>query len=134
MIGPLSKRFGEHRLFQVGVLGFSLAMVFTVLAGELGSYYGAMFGLAFQSAAAALVLPSMQSLVSHSAAPTERGMVLGIYSSAGTLGRVVGTLVTGVIFAHVHIESPFVIAVGLMLVLFFIARGIEKQWVVQKSG
>jgi DHA1 family tetracycline resistance protein-like MFS transporter len=134
LIGPLSKRFGEHRLFQIGAIGFSLAMICTVIAGELGSFYGAMFALAFQSASAALVLTSMQSLVSHCAAPTERGMVLGIYASAGTLGRVIGTLVTGVIFARIHIESPYVTTVGLMLVLFFIARGIEKQWAVHRPA
>ncbi|MEH6591698.1 MAG: MFS transporter [Halioglobus sp.] len=128
MIGPLTTRFGEHRLFQIGAVAFSLAMVCTVIAGEAGSYYGAMAALAFQSGAAALVLTSMQSLVSHCAAPTERGMVLGIYASAGTLGRVIGTLTTGVIFARVHIESPYVTTIGLMLVLFLIARSIEKHW------
>jgi DHA1 family tetracycline resistance protein-like MFS transporter len=128
MIGPLTKRFGEHRLFQIGAVAFSLAMVCTVIAGEMGSYYGAMAALAFQSGAAALVLTCMQSLVSHCAEPTERGMVLGIYASAGTLGRVIGTLATGVLFARVHIESPYVTTVGLMLVLFLIARSIEKGW------
>jgi MFS family permease len=128
MIGPLTKRFGEHRLFQIGAVAFSLAMVCTVIAGETGSYYGAMAAMAFQSGAAALVLTSMQSLVSHCAAPTERGMVLGVYASAGTLGRVIGTLTTGVIFAQVHIESPYVTTIGLMLVLFLIARSIEKHW------
>jgi DHA1 family tetracycline resistance protein-like MFS transporter len=128
MIGPLTKRFGEHRLFQIGAVAFSLAMVCTVIAGEMGSYYGAMAALAFQSGAAALVLTCMQSLVSHCAEPTERGMVLGIYASAGTLGRVIGTLATGVLFARVHIESPYVTTIGLMLVLFLIARSIEKGW------
>jgi MFS family permease len=133
LIGPLTKRFGEHRLFQIGAVGFSLAMVCTVIAGELGSYYGAMAALAFQSAAAALVLTSMQSLVSHCAAPTERGMVLGIYASAGTLGRVIGTLVTGVIFARVHIQSPYLTTVGLMLALYFISRNIQGQWKLHRE-
>jgi MFS family permease len=74
------------------------------------------------------VLTCMQSLVSHCAEPTERGMVLGIYASAGTLGRVIGTLATGVLFARVDIESPYVTTIGLMLVLFLIARSIEKGW------
>jgi DHA1 family tetracycline resistance protein-like MFS transporter len=128
LIGPLTRAFGEHRLFQIGAIGFSLAMVGTVVAGEYGSYYGAMAALAFQSGAAALVLTSMQSLVSQCAGPTERGMLLGVYSSAGTLGRVLGTLVTGVIFARVHIESPYVLTVLLMLCVFFIARSIESHW------
>ncbi len=133
LIGPLTRRFGEHRLFQLGAITFSVAMLCTVLAGEIGSYYGAMFALAVQSAAAALVLTSMQSLVSQTAGPTERGMVLGVYSSAGTLGRALGTLVTGVIFAHIHIQSPYVTTVGLMLILFFIARSIEQRWPIRQA-
>ena len=133
LIGPLTRAFGEHRLFQLGAAGFGLAMVATVIAGESGSYYGAMAALAFQSASAALVLTSMQSLVSQCAGPAERGMLLGIYSSAGTLGRITGTLVTGVIFARINIESPYALTVLVMLCLFLIARSVEGHWKVQRD-
>jgi MFS family permease len=128
LIGPLTRRFGEHRLFQLGAVGFGLAMVATVVAGENGSYYGAMAALALQSVAAALILTSMQSLVSQCAAPTERGMVLGVYSSAGTLGRVLGTLATGVLFARVHIQSPYVVSSLLMVCLFLLAINVQAHW------
>ena len=109
-------------------------MVGTVLAGEYGSFYGAMAAMALQSGAAALVLTSMQSLVSQCAGPTERGMLLGIYSSAGTLGRILGTLVTGVIFARIHIESPFVVTVVSTLCLFVLARSVEGHWRLHRPG
>jgi DHA1 family tetracycline resistance protein-like MFS transporter len=128
LIGPLTRAYGEHRLFQIGALGFSVAMVCTVIAGEYGSYYGAMAAMALQSGAAALVLTSMQSLVSQCAGPTERGMVMGVYSSAGTLGRIIGTLVTGVIFTRIHIESPYAITVLSMFCVFLIARSVEGHW------
>jgi MFS family permease len=128
LIGPLTRAFGEHRLFQVGAIGFALAMVGTVIAGETGSYYGAMAAMAFQSGFAALVLTSMQSLVSQCAGPTERGMLLGVYSSSGTLGRIIGTLVTGVIFARIHIESPYATTVIVMLCLFLLARSVQRHW------
>ena len=128
LIGPLTRAWGEHRLFQLGALGFSLAMVCTIIAGEYGSYYGAMAAMALQSGAAALVLTSMQSLVSQCAGPTERGMVMGVYSSAGTLGRILGTLVTGVIFARIHIESPYAVAVLSMFCVFLIARSVQGHW------
>ena len=70
----------------------------------------------------------MQSLVSQCAGPTERGVLLGVYSSAGTLGRIIGTLVTGVIFARIHIESPYATTVIVMLCLFFLARSVEGHW------
>jgi MFS family permease len=133
LIGPLTRAFGEHRLFQLGAVGFALAMVATVVAGEQGSYYGAMAALAFQSASAALVLTSMQSLVSQCAGPAERGMLLGIYSSAGTLGRIIGTVLTGVIFARIHIESPYALTALVMLCLLLIARSVEGHWNAQRD-
>ena len=131
-IGPLTRAYGEHRLFQLGALGFALAMVATVVAGSYGSYYGAMAALALQSAAAALILTSMQSLVSQCAGPTERGMVLGLYSSAGTLGRVLGTLTTGVIFAQVHIQSPYAVTAITMVCLFLLARSVQSHWAIHR--
>jgi DHA1 family tetracycline resistance protein-like MFS transporter len=134
MIGPLTRRFGEHVLFQLGTLLFSVAMIGTVVAGTYGSYYGAMAALALQSAGAALALTSMQSLVSQCAGPTERGMLLGIYSSAGTLGRIIGTVSTGVIFSWLHIQGPYATAAVTMLVLFFLARSIQGHWELHRGG
>jgi DHA1 family tetracycline resistance protein-like MFS transporter len=134
MIGPLTRRFGEHVLFQLGTLLFSLAMIGTVVAGTYGSYYGAMAALALQSAGAALALTSMQSLVSQCAGPTERGMLLGIYSSAGTLGRIIGTVSTGVIFSWLHIQGPYATGAVSMLVLFFLARSIQGHWELHRGG
>lgn len=132
-IGKLTRRFGEHSLLQTGAIGFCLAMIATVVAGEAGSFYGAMFAISVQSAAGALVLTSMQSLVSQCAAPTERGMLLGVYSSAGTLGRALGTLLTGVLFARLHIESPFVAAAITSLAVFVLAKIISKQWAIHRD-
>jgi len=84
--------------------------------------------LAVQSAFAALTLTSMQSLVSKCAGPTERGMLMGVYSAAGTLGRIVGTLVTGSLFAYLHIHSPYASCVLLMCCVFLVARSVESHW------
>ncbi|TXS96407.1 MFS transporter [Parahaliea maris] len=126
LIGPLTLRFGEQRLFQWGAVLFSLAMLATVVAGSHSSYYGAMGAIVLQSIASALVLTSMQSLVSRLAGPQERGLLLGVYSSAGTLGRGVGTLVTGVLFVQLGTQGPYWAASLAMLVLAFIARNVAK--------
>jgi MFS family permease len=128
LIGPLTRLFGEHRLLQIGAVGYGLAMVVTIVAGGLGSYYGAMAAMGLQCAFAALVITSMQSLVSRCAGPTERGMLLGVYASAGTLGRILGTLATGALFAHVHIQSPYAISAMLMICVLLVARSVQGHW------
>ena len=44
------------------------------------------------------------------------------------LGRIIGTLVTGSLFAHLHIQSPYAITVAVMLCVFFIARSVQSHW------
>ena len=117
-----------YYVIQLGAVGYSLAMLLTIIAGEQGSYYGAMAAMALQSGFAALALTSMQSLVSQCAAPTERGMLMGVYSAAGTLGRIVGTLVTGTLFAFIHIQSPYAMSALLMPCVFVVARSVQTHW------
>lgn len=121
LIGPLTRRFGEQRLLVSGALGFSLSTLVMMTAGNLGLYYGVMLALCLQTVSAALVLTSMQSLVSMTAGPHERGLVMGAYSAAGTLGRVIGTLLTGAVFAYLHIHSSFALAGCLALCLMLLS-------------
>ena len=86
------------------------------------------------SAAAALLITSMQSLVSMCAEPTERGMVMGVYSSAGTLGRALGTVLTGLVFAKIHIHAPYLITCLIMIALFFVASRAQAKWFVAKRS
>ena len=95
LVGPLSKKFGEKNLLKAGAILFAVSTLLTMAAGSHSHYYGVMFALCIQCVAAALVITSMQSLVSQESGDAERGMVLGVYSSAGTLGRIIGTTVTG---------------------------------------
>jgi predicted MFS family arabinose efflux permease len=55
-------------------------------------------------------------------------MLMGVYSAAGTLGRIVGTLVTGTLFAFVHIQSPYAMSALLMLCVFVVARSVQTHW------
>ena len=133
-VGPLTRKFGEFHLFKFGALLFGLSMMVFVLVGSQSSYVGAMLALGLQSAAAALLITSMQSLVSMCAEPTERGMVMGVYSSAGTLGRALGTVLTGLVFAKIHIHAPYLITCLIMIALFFVASRAQAKWFVAKRS
>lgn len=134
LIGPLSRRFGESKLVMVGSVVFGVSMFGMTLAGTQASFYGVMAGLVGQSIGAALILTSMQSLVSQCTSETNRGMVMGVYSSAGTLGRAIGTALTGVAFANIHIHSSYYIASSSMLVLLLIAMSIRAMWLKQQNS
>jgi len=127
LIGPLAKRFGEKRLLFFGCGGFALSVLGLTLAGRVGSYYGVMLALACQSGAAAFIMTPLQSLISKRASHTERGMVMGLYSSAGTMGRMLGTIASGALFVNINTHSPYYSGALCMLVLIIIGFSIRAK-------
>lgn len=95
LIGPLTRRFGEARLLQAGLV-VSLAG-FTGLA--LLRYEWAMFVFAFIFISGNVLLqPSVTSLISQRTPPEEQGAAMGVNNSFQSLGRAVGPLWAGVAF------------------------------------
>ncbi|WGL16832.1 MFS transporter [Microbulbifer bruguierae] len=125
-IGPLSRRFGEARLVVTGSVVFGLAVLGLTLAGSASSSVGATGALVVQAIGAALVITSMQSLVSKQALANNRGAVMGSYSALGTLGRGIGTAVTGALFSGVHLHASYYLGALCMIPLLAIAL-----WVVR---
>jgi MFS family permease len=128
LIGPLTRRFGEERLVIAGSLIFATALLLMTVAGSAISYYGVMAALVGQGMGAALVLTPLQSLVSQTSSETNRGMIMGVYSSVGTLGRGIGTAVTGLAFANIHMHSSYYIGAACMVALLIQALIIKSRW------
>lgn len=122
LIGPLTRRFGEMALLRGGACVYAAGLVFMAWSGEQASVLLVTIAMMVQSAGAACVLTSSQSLASMAAEHTDRGMVMGIYSSAGTLGRTLGTLVTGSLFAYVYVHSSYLLGACMSLCLLYLSR------------
>lgn len=94
VIGPLSKRFGETRIIQggllIGIAGFLGMALFTVKWGLLVSAFVFNIGNV-------LLAPSVTSLVSKRA-KSGQGEAMGMNNSFQALGRAVGPLWAGFAF------------------------------------
>lgn len=128
LIGPLTRRFGETRLLLSGAILFTLAMFAMTVAGKATSVLGVMASLAVQSVGAAMILTSMQSLVSQCSEATNRGTVLGVYGSVGTLGRAIGTSATGAAFANLGVHSPYYLSAISTALLVVLAIFVIGRW------
>ena len=112
LIGPLTKRFGEYRLVVAAlVLGFA---GFTAFATAF-SLAQLLVALTLLGISSGLFNPNASSLVSKESTEADRGIVLGIYQGAGSLGRVVGPAFAGPVFAFSGVAVPFFIAAALMV-------------------
>jgi MFS family permease len=69
--------------------------------------------------------------VAQSAAPKERGAILGIFQSIGSLGRVAGPLFSGAAFANLGYNSPFhigaLVMVPCLILLLMVSRAVRNQ-------
>lgn len=112
LIGALTKRFGERALVAVAAGFLFGGYAVLVMTDGWPLLMAAMTLLAIGNG---LSNPSLSSLVSKEASDTERGAVLGVYQGAGSLGRVVGPMYAGLVFAQVGASIPFVIAAACMV-------------------
>lgn len=114
LIGALTRRFGSQRLAEAGTVMIAIAVAlipFTHGAALLLTSLG-LFG-----AGGALFNPSISTLVAGTAAPDERGAVLGVYQGSSSLGRVVGPVAaSGITAAMGGLDWPFALGAATALV------------------
>jgi MFS transporter, DHA1 family, tetracycline resistance protein len=112
LIGRLSAKFGEKNLVLLGFILMAVALLGSGLAPVVGFF---SFFLIFVALGMGLTNPSLSSLASKGAAAHERGRVMGIYQSAGSLSRVIGPPLAGLLFDQVHRSAPILLASTLMM-------------------
>ena len=115
LIGKVTRRFGSHAVLRFGLVGLG---GFMFLYGAQGQLQVGLWGLIFISAGMAACLslanPSVLALVSEASHADRQGAAMGVTSSAATLGRALGPLLAGVLFARLGPDWPF--TVGAMLI------------------
>jgi DHA1 family multidrug resistance protein-like MFS transporter len=110
LIGPLTRLLGEVRLIRLGMLGSGIGFGLILLAG---GYIRLLLAVGFLTLALALVGPSLNARISHYAGD-HLGGLMGLNSTAASLGRVIGPLWAGPLF-DLEKTYPFF---GGMIVLF----------------
>ncbi|MEM7568869.1 MAG: MFS transporter [Pseudomonadota bacterium] len=122
---PLAARFGVANvmtysliIYAGGLLGIGLAQTNLQLA----------LGLAANAVGVGLFSPAYQSYTAGRASDADRGLVMGITQSAGSLGRVIGPAVAGVIYVGVSPPAPFYIGAAVMLLSLFVAAHTVKRY------
>lgn len=116
-IGRLSKRFGEARLVVFGLLALSVSLISAGYTESIGIF---IFWLIWVALGNALINPSLSSLMSKAAPADQRGSMMGIFQSAGSLARIVGPPLAGLMFDRLGIAWPMYVA-GLLMFLAAIA-------------
>ncbi len=111
-IGPLSKRFGELNLITAGCFVYAAGLALVATANGLPQL---LLAQVFLPVGLSIVNPSIASLISQECQDTERGMVMGLYQSVGSLGRGLGPMYSGTLFGQISIFAPYVYSIASMV-------------------
>ena len=128
IVGRVVRRVGEHRLVPAAILIMAFALAGVAVAPSVAVLMAAIgllaLGMGFNS-------PSMLSVVSRLAGPTDQGSTLGVSQSLASLARIVGPLWGGFVFDRFGHSVPFYTASALMLVAcglsVLVFRGFELR-------
>ena len=110
--GRLVRTFGEKRVAVAGVTSYALGLALLAFADDVDVMIGGgiLCGLGLGA-----YLPSLSSLASKQADPSERGVVMGTYQSATSLARIIGPMVSGSLYAAISFRAPF--TAGILVAL-----------------
>jgi MFS family permease len=118
MVRRLVPVLGEARLIQLSGLPFITGLLAIAYAGSLATL---LLGLALLAIGFGGTLPSIASLLSRVAPPELQGSVLGIGQSVGSLARIIGPTLAGVVYDLRGIEWPYLGGAWVAAAAFLVA-------------
>ena len=115
--GGLSDRVGRKPILLIGIMGYSLTMIWFGLATRLWMLFAARILSGILSSATA---PTTMAFIGDSTPEKERSSGMGMLGSAGGIGTIIGPALGG-LTAGESLSTPFFIAAGLSLISLFLA-------------
>ncbi|MER6949853.1 MFS transporter [Nonomuraea sp. NPDC000554] len=117
-MGSLGDRIGRRKLLLIGGTGFALASVLAAYSTSPEMLIGAR---ALLGLFGATLVPSTLSLLSHMFRdPKERGLAIGIWAGAFTVGAILGPIAGGILLGYFWWGSVFLIGVPILALLLIL--------------
>ncbi len=119
-MGPaavMAEKKGKFK--EILIIGIVLFAVSYLILGLTSSSVAFIIGVAIFFAGFNMHEPIMQSLASKFAKVHQRGLVLGIFNSAGYLGTFVGGVIGGIFFQSASLSS-IVIAIAIICLIWIV--------------
>ncbi len=114
LVGRIAKTIGEKNMVRLAFMSIILGLAMIIYTP---TPYGVVLGLCFTGVGTTLFTTGMSALASHRAAPTERGLGMGVVQSMQSLGRSTGPLFAGSLYI-IWSGLPFAVGIGLVAVAF----------------
>ena len=118
LIGRIVNRVGEKGVIVIGASSFTLGFALIPMIYRVPLLYGVAFLIAIGQG---LCYPALTSLVSKVSPENERGSLLGLATSVGSLARFIGPILSGFLYDLAQASGAFYGGAVLMLFALLIA-------------
>jgi len=115
LIGRLTKRWGEENLIVFGSLLMALGMLFMPLFPSIAVFFASITLISSGIGTLNTVLPSF---ISKRTPADEQGGMLGVAQSVGSIARIPGPLVGGLIAEFAGLNVAFLLSATLVTIAF----------------
>ncbi len=117
--GRLGDRVGPKRIYQIGLVVFTLASLLCGLSGSLGMLVAARV---LQGLGAAMMSPQTMAVITRIFPATQRGAAMGLWGSTAGVATLVGPVAGGLLVGWLGWEWIFFINVPIGVLAWFLAR------------
>lgn len=131
LLGRIVKKVGEWKLAVVGPILVAAGMILFTATAFLPAAGLAVAVLllagAVNAAGRSFQQPTSSALISRMASADEQGAVFGLYHGLGSLARVAGPIVAGLVYPFVHNTGQFLTAGAIALAMAIWTAALRKQ-------
>jgi len=125
LIGQFNKWFGERNLLVFGTVLVAIGL-FTMPFVPTDRFYFELISLTLLSFGNALLTPTVSTLLTTFAPEDAQGKILGTNQSVGSLARVVGPAIGGLVYGW-HYTYPYVLSGSITLIVSVLAIRLRKN-------
>ncbi|MCE2741069.1 MAG: MFS transporter [Sphingobacteriales bacterium] len=125
LVGILNKRFGEKQLLLMGAISMAIGLC-SIPFVPVSYFLLQLISIIFIAFANGCITPAISSLISQTADKFEQGQVLGMNQSFGSLARVIGPILGGVLY-DMHFGLPYIGGAFIMIITYFFVRILVSQ-------
>jgi EmrB/QacA subfamily drug resistance transporter len=122
--GSLGDLFGRRRVFQIGVIWFSVASLLSGLAPNLATLIAAR---ALQGVGGALLTPGSLAIIESAFVPEDRGRAIGTWSGLGGIATAIGPFAGGWLVTAVSWRLIFLLNLPLAAVVLWATRHVPES-------
>ena len=125
LIGQFNQWFGERNLLVFGTVLVAIGL-FTMPFVPTDRFYFELISLTLLSFGNALLTPTVSTLLTTFAPEDAQGKILGTNQSVGSLARVVGPAIGGLVYGW-HYTYPYVLSGSITLIVSVLAIRLRKN-------